>query len=132
MSAVTTASESLATPTALTTGQRWFVLVVAFAGLVAAGFQLGLMPLASLSVSRDFLGAAFDHGVAGDWFARYTAAMMLGAALGGIFLGALGDKIGRSRAMGVSILCYSVFGGAGAWVTNQEQLLVLRLLAGFG
>jgi MFS family permease len=119
-------------PATLTGGQRFFGLLVAFAGLVAAGFQLGLMPLASLSVSRDFLGAAFDHGIAGDWFARYTAALMLGAALGGIFLGALGDKIGRARAIGVSILCYSVFGGAGAWVTNQEQLLSLRLLAGFG
>lgn len=117
---------------ALTRGQRFFVLAVAFAGLVAAGFQLGLMPLASLSVSRDFLGAAFDHGIAGDWFARYTAAMMLGAAFGGIFLGALGDKIGRARAIGVSILCYSIFGAAGGWVSSQNELLALRFLAGFG
>ncbi|HUR59530.1 MAG TPA: MFS transporter, partial [Opitutaceae bacterium] len=117
---------------ALTAGQRVFVLAIAFAGLVGAGFQLGLMPLASLSVSRDFLGAGFDHGIAGDWFARYTAAMMLGAALGGIFLGALGDKIGRARAIGVSILCYSLFGGAGGWVSSQDQLLWLRFLAGVG
>jgi MFS family permease len=34
--------------------------------------------------------------------------------------------------MAVSILCYSVFGGAGAFVTNQQQLLVLRFLAGLG
>jgi SHS family sialic acid transporter-like MFS transporter len=121
-----------AVPSALTAGQRLFVLAVAFAGLVAAGFQLGLMPLASLSVSKDFLGAGFDHGIAGDWFARYTAALMLGAAFGGIFLGALGDKIGRARAIGVSILCYSLCGGAGGWVTSQEQLLLLRFLAGFG
>lgn len=116
----------------LSPGQRLLVLIVAFAGLVAAGFQLGLMPLASLSVSKDFLGSAFDHGIAGDWFARYTAALMLGAAFGGIFLGALGDKIGRARAIGVSILCYSIFGGAGAWVSNQSELLLLRFLAGIG
>lgn len=116
----------------LSLGKRLFVLAVAFTGLIAAGFQLGLMPLASLSVSRDFLGHEFEHGVAGDWFARYTAALMLGAAFGGIFLGALGDKIGRARAIGVSILCYSIFGAAGAWVNGQNELLVLRLLAGFG
>jgi MFS transporter, SHS family, sialic acid transporter len=118
--------------TALRPGQRMFVLLIAFAGLVGAGFQLGLMPLAALSVSRDLLGDRFEHGLAGDWFARYTAAMMLGAAFGGIFLGTLGDKIGRARATGVCVLCYSLFGGAGAFVTSQEQLLVLRFLAGLG
>ena len=120
------------TAATLTGGQRFLVLLVAFAGLVGAGFQLGLMPLAALSVSRDLLGPAFNHGVAGDWFARYTAAMMLGAAFGGIFLGSLGDRIGRARATGVCVLCYSLFGAAGAFVTSQEQLLVLRFLAGLG
>jgi MFS transporter, SHS family, sialic acid transporter len=119
-------------PIALRSGQRLFVLLIAFAGLVGAGFQLGLMPLAALSVSRDLLGSAFDHGVAGDWFARYTAALMLGAAFGGIFLGSLGDKIGRARATGVCVLCYSLFGAAGAFVTSQDQLLGLRFLAGLG
>jgi MFS transporter, SHS family, sialic acid transporter len=117
---------------ALSPGQRVFVLLIAFAGLVGAGFQLGLMPLAALSVSRDLLGSKFDHGIAGDWFARYTAALMLGAAFGGIFLGALGDRIGRARATGVCVLCYSLFGAAGAFVTSQEQLLALRFLAGLG
>lgn len=118
--------------TALRPGQRLFVLLVAFTGLVGAGFQLGLMPLAALSVSRDLLGARFEHGLAGDWFARYTAALMLGAALGGIAFGTLGDRIGRARATGVCVLCYSIFGAAGAFVHSQEQLLVLRFLAGLG
>lgn len=51
---------------------------------------------------------------------------MLGAAVGGIALGSLGDRIGRARAMGVSILFYSVFAGLGARVHSQEQMLVLR------
>lgn len=108
------------------------MLFVAFAGLVGAGFQLGLMPLAALSVTRDLLPGAFSDGVAGDWFARYTAALMLGAACGGIVFGALGDKIGRARATGVCVLCYSLFGAAGGFVSSQEQLLALRFLAGLG
>jgi MFS family permease len=111
---------------------RLGVLAVTFAGLVGAGFQLGLMPLASLSVSRDLMGEAFADGPAGDWFARYTAAIMLGAAVGGIGLGSLGDRIGRARATGVSILAYSLFGAAGGFATSQEQLLALRFLAGLG
>lgn len=111
---------------------RVWVLVVTFLGLVFGGMQLGLMPLASLSVSRGLMGKAYTEGLGGDWFGRYTAAIMLGAAVGGIILGALGDRIGRTRALAVSILCYSAFGGAGGFVADQWQLLALRFLAGLG
>ena len=111
---------------------RVAVLVAAFAGLVFDGVELGLMPVASLSVSRSLLGDAFTPTLGGDWFARFTAALMLGAAIGGITLGSLGDRIGRSRAMGVSILFYSMFAGLGAFVTTQEQMLALRFLVGLG
>ena len=57
---------------------------------------------------------------------------MLGAAVGGIVFGALGDRIGRTRAMGVSILFYSVFSGMGWLVGSLEQMLVLRFLVGLG
>jgi len=112
--------------------QRRLVLVVCFLALVFDGVELGLMPVASLSVSKSLLGADFTPALGGDWFARFTAALMLGAALGGIFLGSLGDRIGRARAMGVSILFYSVFAALGAWVKTQEQMLVLRFLVGLG
>ena len=125
----------LATPRSsggLSRPTRVWVLCVTFGGLVFAGLQLGLMALASLSVSGELLEAPYTDALAGDWFARYTAAIMLGAAVGGIVLGAVGDRFGRARAMGISILCYSLFGGAGAMVTSQEQLLVLRFLTGLG
>jgi len=116
----------------LSSRQRASILFIAFAGLVGAGFQLGLMPLASLSISRDLLAGAFAPGLAGDWFARYTAAIMLGGAFGGIFIGSLGDRIGRARATGISILLLSLAGAGGGFVTTQEQLLVLRFVAGLG
>jgi MFS family permease len=111
---------------------RILVLCAAFAGLLFDGFELGLMPLASLSVSKDLLGDAYTSTRGGDWFARFTAALMLGAACGGILLGSLGDRIGRARAMGLSIVLYSVFAGLGGWVRTQEQMLVLRFMVGLG
>ena len=111
---------------------RLAVLVAAFLGLVFDGVELGLMPVAALSVSKSLLGAAFTPTLGGEWFARFTAALMLGAALGGIVLGHLGDRIGRTRAMGTSILVYSCFAALGAWVKTQEQMLVLRFLVGLG
>lgn len=113
-------------------GARWSVLVAAFLGLVFDGMELGLMPVASLSVSQSLLGDAYSKGLGGEWFAWFTAALMLGAAIGGIVLGNLGDRFGRTRAMGISILFYSVFAMLGAWVQTQEQMLVLRFMVGLG
>ncbi|MBM3823896.1 MAG: MFS transporter [Verrucomicrobia bacterium] len=111
---------------------RYIVLFTAIGALLFDGVELGLMPVASLSVSQSLLGEAFTPTLGGDWFARFTAALMLGAAVGGIFLGSLGDRIGRTRALGVSVLFYSVFAGLGAYVKTQEQMLVLRFLVGLG
>ncbi|MBS0208042.1 MAG: MFS transporter [Planctomycetes bacterium] len=120
------------TPAGLSSAARRAVLCLVFLGLVFAGFQLGIMPLAALSMSRDLLGDSYTAAVGGEWFARHTAGMMFGAAVGGIFLGALGDRIGRARAMGASILIYSLCGAAGTWAASQEQMLALRILAGLG
>jgi MFS family permease len=111
---------------------RLVVLFAAFSGLLFDGIELGLMPIASISVTRSLLGSGFTDALAADWFARFTAALMLGAAVGGIVFGALGDRIGRTRAMGVSILFYSIFSGFGLLVGSLEQMLVLRFLVGLG
>lgn len=116
----------------LSRAARFAVLAAAFGGLVGSGMQLGLMPLASLSVTEDLLGHSYNGVTGGRWFAWYTAAIMAGAALGGVTLGSLGDRIGRSKALAISILVYSAFGGAGSFVTSQEQLLALRFLTGVG
>ena len=105
---------------------RYAVLFAAFGALLFDGLELGLMPLVSLSVSKSLLGTAYTATLGGDWFARFTAALMAGAAVGGITLGALGDRIGRTRAMGVCILFYSVFAALGAYAQDQWQMLALR------
>jgi SHS family sialic acid transporter-like MFS transporter len=111
---------------------RWAVLTATFTALLFDGVELGLMPVASLSVTENLLGEAYTPQQGGDWFARLTAALMLGAALGGIALGNLGDRIGRCRALGGSVLLYSIFAGLGGWAETMEQMLVLRFLVGLG
>ena len=128
MNQVSTASSQLT----LSRKARLVVLLAAFSGLLFDGIELGLMPIASISVTRSLLGDHFTDAMGGDWFARFTASLMLGAAAGGIVFGALGDRIGRTRAMAVSILFYSVFSGAGLLVGSLEQMLILRFLVGLG
>jgi MFS transporter, SHS family, sialic acid transporter len=66
------------------------------------------------------------------WFSWYNAAFLFGAAAGGLVFGWMGDRLGRVRAMGASIFCFSFFSGLGYFATAPEQLLVLRVLSGLG
>jgi MFS family permease len=53
----------------------------------------------------------------------------LGAAVGGFAFGWLGDRIGRAKALGLSVLTYSLVTGACYFSTSPEQLLVLWTIA---
>lgn len=120
------------TPLPLSVVSRWLVLGAASLGLLFDGVELGLMPVASLSVSQSLLGDSYTKQLGAEWFAWFTVSLMLGAAIGGIALGNLGDRIGRSKAMGISILFYSVFALMGAWAQNQQHIFLLRFLVGLG
>jgi MFS transporter, SHS family, sialic acid transporter len=122
----------MTSPASLSKSVRLAVLFVAFGSLLFDGMELGLMPIASLSVTQGLLGDAYTASLGGDWFAWLTASLMLGAAVGGIWFGALGDKIGRTKALGLSILFYSLFSGLGLFVKSLEQMLVLRFIVGLG
>jgi len=122
----------MTSPAPVSRKARYVVLSVAFAALVFDGMELGLMPIAARSVAKSFLGADFTQELGGLWFARLNASLLLGAAFGGIWFGALGDKIGRTRALAVSVLFYSVFCGLGYFTTNLSQMLVLRFCVGLG
>jgi MFS family permease len=93
---------------------------------------MGILPLIARAISRDLMGKAFTEAAGGRWFAWYSVAFLLGAASGGLLFGWLGDHAGRAKAMGWSILCYSILTGASYFATSQPQLLVLRFLASMG
>ncbi|MEY4875406.1 MAG: hypothetical protein RL708_555 [Bacteroidota bacterium] len=57
---------------------------------------------------------------------------MLGMLIGGIFWGILGDKKGRLSVLFGSILLYSLANIANGMVTNLNQYMILRFIAGFG
>ena len=116
--------------TQLAPSARYAVLFVAFGSLVFDGIELGLMPIAAGSVAKSLLGPSFTKELGGLWFARLNASLLLGAAIGGSWMGSLGDKIGRARALGLGVLCYSVFCGLGYFATSLEQMMAMRFLVG--
>lgn len=60
------------------------------------------------------------------------AAFLVGWALGGAFFGRLGDTIGRSRALSLTILTYALFTGLSFFATAWWHLLIFRFVAALG
>ena len=99
------------------------------------GLEMGLFPLIAVPALQQMqatLGAAADTHFVGNWIGIVTAAYLIGAALGGVIFGWLGDRVGRVRAMSLSILCYSLFTGATYFARTPEQLTLARFFAALG
>ncbi len=60
------------------------------------------------------------------------AAFLIGWALGGGFFGRLGDRMGRARALSLTVLTYALFTGLSAFATQWWHLLIFRFLAALG
>jgi len=107
------------------------VLVTAFLGWLFAGLCMAVGPLIGRSAALG-LSATTDEGRVGIWFGAFTCAFLLGAATGGLLFGAIGDRIGRAKAMGLSILCYSLLSLVGYFVRTPGEFLVVRFFACMG
>lgn len=109
-------------------------LLAAFLGWMFDGLEMGIFPLVARPALQEFQGAA---GVVGEqfvqlWMGRITATFLLGAAAGGLIFGWLGDRIGRVRAMILSVLAYSIFTGLNYFAHAPWHLAVFRFIAALG
>ena len=120
------------TENALSKGACYLILVVAFLGWGFAGCHMAITSIVMRVAIADLLPAGTEEGVIGQWFGWLVCAFLFGAATGGYLFGVLGDRMGRARAMALSILCYSVFSAVAWFTTSAEMLLVLRFLTCMG
>jgi MFS family permease len=135
------------------TRNQWLALLAALLGWAFDGFEMGIFPQVSQPALIELLGLQDEHAKTKDdslsdaqkAAARQTvqepvrayngllsAAFLIGAALGGFFFGWLGDRVGRVRAMVLSVLTYAVFTGLCGFVAAPWHLAVLRFIASLG
>ncbi len=98
------------------------------------GLEMGIFPLIARPALQEMqVGAGVvSESFVGQWMGIITAMFLVGAALGGLVFGWLGDKIGRVRAMSAAILVYSLFTGVAYFVQTPLQLGILRFIAALG
>lgn len=113
---------------------RWAALVAALLGWMFDGAEMGLFSMVGRSAIKDLMQITDpkDEAIVGFWFGVIIAIFLIGAATGGVLFGWLGDRIGRVRAMTLSVLTYALFTGACGFVGSAWQIGVLRFIASLG
>jgi len=124
----------------LSLNSRITILVVAFLGWFFGGMQIGMTNLINDATKyliiesgwSDKLNPEQLNNLISDWWAYQQCAFLFGAAAGGYIFGKLGDRIGRTRTLGISILWFSALTGIAYFVKDPLQLLCIRFLACLG
>ncbi len=111
---------------------QWKSGAAAWLGWMFDGLDLHLYTLVATPFVAELLGVESKNPLVGQYSAWIQAAFLLGWALGGTIFGQIGDRLGRSRALILTILTYAVFTGLGYFAQTWWQLLIFRFLAALG
>ncbi len=106
--------------------------LAAWLGWMFDGLDMHLYTLVATPFVAVLMSLPSTDPEVGRHGAMINAAFLIGWALGGAFFGKLGDKIGRSRTLVLTILCYAAFTGLSAIAQTWWQLMILRFLSALG
>jgi MFS family permease len=113
--------------------QQWKSGIAAWLGWLFDGLDMWLYVIVAAPFVKELLGASSTSDRAVGWYSSWIqAAFLFGWALGGGFFGRIGDRLGRSRALSLTILTYAVFTGLSFFAQTWWQLLIFRFVAALG
>jgi MFS family permease len=121
---MTTVPQAPAVPYKITSGQKK-TLVAAGLGWALDAFDVMLYALVLAYVMRDL---GMTKAVAG----LLGTLTLLASGIGGVMFGFIADRIGRTKALMLSILTYSVCSFASGLATSIVMLAVFRFVLGLG
>ena len=107
----------------------WMVLIIAALGWLFDAMDQNLFNMVRAPSVKALLELT---GLAGKELddaaklvgAQLTATFLVGWAFGGFIFGMIGDKLGRTRTMMLTILIYAVFTGLNGLVQNLPQYFI--------
>ncbi len=115
------------------TAPQWRSGIAAWLGWTFDGLDMHLYTLVAAPFVAELLGGlpTTDPSV-GHYSSIIQGGFMLGWALGGGFFGRVGDRIGRARALSLTVLTYAAFTGLSFFAQAWWHLLIFRFLAALG
>ncbi len=115
----------------------WLVFTIAALGWLFDAMDQNLFNLLRTPSMVEILGAQGLSGKALDAAVKQvggniTAVFLIGWAVGGLFFGVVGDKLGRSKTMIITILIYAAFTGLTGLAQTPLQYGLCRFLTALG
>ena len=114
------------------TGPQTKSLIAAWLGWAFDGLDGFLYVMVSTRFVAQLMGTTPSDPRVGERAALIQAMFMVGWAVGGAFFGRIGDKLGRSRTLTLTVLTYACFTGMSFFATEWWHLLIFRFLAALG
>ncbi len=113
--------------------QQWRSGIAAWLGWTFDGLDMHLYTLVAAPFVAQLLGglSTTDPRV-GHYSAVIQGGFLLGWALGGGFFGRIGDRLGRARALSLTVLTYAAFTGLSFFAQVWWHLFIFRFLAALG
>lgn len=121
------------------TGYHYLVLTVACLGWFFDTMSQWLYVQAKQPAMIELLGflnisplSTEQAGLVSWWVGTAQMWMIIGWATGGLFFGMIGDRLGRTKTMAVTIFLYATFTGLSGLTRTPFQFVALRFLTGLG
>jgi MFS family permease len=111
---------------------QWKSGIAAWLGWLFDGLELHLYTLVAGPLVLHLLMNTSDGALVNEKKAYIQAAFLVGWALGGAFFGRLGDRLGRSRTLALTVLTYAICTGLCAFAQTWWQLMIFRFIAALG
>ena len=112
---------------------QWRAGIAAWLGWTFDGLDMHLYTLVAAPFVAELLGGlSTTNPDVGRYSSIIQGAFLLGWALGGGFFGRIGDRLGRARALSLTVLTYAVFTGLSFFAEAWWHLLIFRFLAALG
>src|SRR5882757_131911 len=110
---------------------QWKSGIAAWLGWLFDGLDMHLFTMVAAPFVATLLINPSDSEIKlkSSWI---QAAFLIGWALGGGFFGRIGDRMGRSRALSLTIITYAMFTGLSFFAQTWWQLMIFRFLAALG
>lgn len=114
------------------TRYHWLVLAVASAGWMFDTMDQWLYVLARQPALSELLNLPASDPQVGKYSNLVQMWFIIGWATGGFLFGLIGDWLGRTRTMMITVLMYAGFTGLSGLAQSWEQFALLRFLTGLG